>query len=163
MFAMPHLDEAKAAPLDRIERRMSVAVIAPAGAGKTCLLRAVRHDLPEARYRVHYVKVTELSKRDLCREIATAVGVTPAGSYPMLVRRLQEDFEQVASTDGVRPVLVLDDVHDIRPEVLGVLRVLTNFDWDSRLVVSIVLAGQPPLNKLLSRLACEDVAQRIAY
>ena len=46
--AMPHLDEAKAALVDRIERRMSVAVIAPAGAGKTCLLRAVRHQLPEA-------------------------------------------------------------------------------------------------------------------
>lgn len=163
MIAMPHLDEAKAALVDRIERRMSVAVIAPAGAGKTCLLRAVRQQLPEARYRVHYVKVTELSKRDLCREIATAVGVTPAGSYPMLVRRLQEDFEQVAGTDGVRPVLVLDDAHDIRPEVLAILRVLTNFDWDSRLVVSIVLAGQPPLEKLLARAACEDVAQRIAY
>lgn len=163
MLAMDHLAEARTALVEHVERRMSVAVIAPAGAGKTCLLRAVRHQLPEARYRVHYVKVTELSKRDLCREIATAVGVTPAGSYPMLVRRLQEEFEQVASTDGVRPVLVLDDAHDIRPDVLAILRVLTNFDWDSRLVVSIVLAGQPPLEKLLARPACEDVAQRIAY
>ena len=163
MLSMPHLDEARRAVVARIERRMSVAVIAPAGAGKTCLLRAVRHDLPEARYRVHYVKVTELSKRDLCREIATAVGVPPAGTYPMLVRRLQEDFEQTAQTDGVRVVLVLDDAHDIRPDVLGVLRVLTNFEWDSRLVVSVVLGGQPPLEKLLSKPACEDIAQRIAY
>jgi general secretion pathway protein A len=60
-------------------------------------------------------------------------------------------------------VLVLDDAHDIRPDVLAVLRVLTNFEWDSRLVVSIVLAGQPPLEKLLARPSCEDVAQRIAF
>lgn len=163
MLAMPHLDEARHALVARIERRSSVAIIAPAGTGKTCLLRAVRQELPEARYRVHYVKVTELSKRDLCREIATAIGVPPAGTYPMLVRRLQEDFEQACSTDGVRPVLVLDDAHDIRPDVLAILRVLTNFEWDSRLVVSIVLAGQPPLEKLLARPTCEDVAQRIAF
>ena len=151
MLAMPHLDEARQALVSRIERRSSVAVIAPAGTGKTCLLRAVRQELPEARYRVHYVKVTDLSKRDLCREIATAIGVQPAGTYPMLVRRLQEDFEQASSADG------------IRPDVLAILRVLTNFEWDSRLVVSIVLAGQPPLERLLAKPSCEDVAQRIAF
>jgi general secretion pathway protein A len=109
------------------------------------------------------VKVTGLSKRDLCREIATAVGVRPAGSYPMLVRRLQEDFEVSSQTDGLRPLLVLDEAHDFRPDVLGILRILTNFDWDSRLVVSLVLAGQPKLEKLLQKASCEDVAQRIAY
>jgi general secretion pathway protein A len=163
MLAMPHLDEARDAICAQLERRMSAAVVAPAGTGKTSLLRALRSRLPEARYRVHYVKVTELSKRDLCREIANAVGVPPAGSYPMLVRRLQEDFEACTQQDGVRPVLVLDEAHDIRPDVLGILRILTNFEWDSRLVVSIVLAGQPPLEKLLEKASCEDVAQRIAY
>src|SRR6266545_4693009 len=46
----------------------------------------------------------------------------------MLVRRLQEHFLAATDTDGVRPVLVVDDSHDIRPDVLGLLRVLTNFD-----------------------------------
>jgi len=163
MFDMPHLTEIRDALLTRIERRMSVAVLAPAGAGKTCLLRAVHERLPAARYRVHYVKVTDLSKRDLCREIATAMGVQPAGSYPMLVRRLQEDLQSCGRTDGVRPVLVLDEAHDIRADVLGLLRILTNFEWDSRLVVSVVLAGQLRLERLLKDAACEDVAQRIAY
>jgi general secretion pathway protein A len=163
MLPMPHIEEAQAAIVTRLERRMSAAVIAPAGTGKTCLLRAIRARLPEARYRVHYIKVTGLGKRDLCREIATAMGVQSAGTYPVLVRRLQEDFEQRTQTDSVRPVLVLDEAHDIRADVLGIVRVLTNFEWDSRLVVSIVLAGQPPLEKLLAKAPCEDVAQRIAY
>jgi len=163
MLSLPHLDEARDAIIARLERRMSAAVIAPAGTGKTSLLRSLRQQLPEARYRVHYLKVTGLSKRDLCREIATAVGVRPAGSYPMLVRRLQEDFELSSQTDGLRPLLVLDEAHDFRPDVLGILRILTNFEWDSRLVVSLVLAGQPRLEKLLQKASCEDVAQRIAY
>ncbi len=146
-----------------IERRMSAALIAPAGTGKTALLRALLHRLPSARYRTHYVKVTDLSKRDMCREIATAVGATPAGSYPMLVRRLQERFVTSMDTDGLRCVLVLDEAHDVRPDVLSMIRILTNFEMDSRLVVSVILAGQPPLRTLLRRDTLEDVARRLAH
>lgn len=163
MFSLSIFEAARDAVIDRLERRMSAAIISPAGTGKTCLLRAIRAGLPEARYRVHYVKVTDLGKRDLCREIAAAMGVQPAGTYPMLVRRLQQELEERTNTDAIRPVLVLDEAHDIRPEVLGLLRVLTNFEWDSRLVVSILLAGQPPLEKILGKAVCEDVAQRIDY
>jgi general secretion pathway protein A len=112
---------------------------------------------------VHYVKVTDLGKRDLCREIATAVGAKPAGTYPMLVRRLQEDFAQTSGIDGVRTVLVLDEAHDIRPDVLGILRILTNFEWDSRLVLGVILAGQPGLEAMLKKAPLEDVAQRMSY
>lgn len=163
MLVLPQFEQARDAIVDRLERRMSAAVISPAGTGKTCLLRAIRARLPEARHRVHYVKVTDLGKRDLCREIASAMGVQPAGTYPALVRRLQQELEDRAHTDAIRPVIVLDEAHDIRPAVLGILRVLTNFEWDSRLVVSIVLAGQPPLEKILTKPMCEDVAQRIDY
>lgn len=146
-----------------VDKRMSAALIAPAGTGKTVLLRTLVDRLPEPRYRVHYVKVTNLSKRDLCREIAMAVGAEPAGNYPALVRRLQERFAAVLDRDGQRPVLLLDEAHDIRPEVLGILRILTNFDMDSRLVVSIVLSGQRPLEKLLSHPNLEDVAHRLIH
>jgi general secretion pathway protein A len=150
MLALPHIEPAREATARQIERRMSAAIIAPAGAGKSALLRALRAHLPQARYRVHYAKVADLGKRDLCREIATCVGLRPAGSYPMLVRRLQEDFAQAGTETGVRPVLFIDDAHDIRLGVLSVLRVITNFDFDSRLVLSVVLAGQPPLEGSLS-------------
>ena len=144
-------------------KRMSAALIAPAGTGKTMLLRTLMARLPQARYRVHYVKVTDLSKRDLCREIATAMGLQPAGTYPVLVRRIQERFVDDLDGDSVRPVIFLDDSHGIRAEVLGILRILTNFEMDSRLVVSFVLAGQPPLTRLLRDERLVDVAHRLAH
>jgi type II secretory pathway predicted ATPase ExeA len=154
-------------PLDyltrTVQKRMSAALIAPAGTGKTALLRALKKNLPEARYHVHYVKVTELSKRDLCREIATAVGAEPAGNYPTLVRRLQERFASFVDIDGVRPVVIIDEAHDIRPETLGLFRILTNFEMDNRLVVSLILAGQAPLKKMLQHPKLEDVAHRLAH
>jgi len=146
-----------------VDKRMSGALIAPAGTGKTTLLRALMEALPESRYRVRYVKVTDLSKRDLCREIATAAGVAPAGTYPTLVRRLQERFANDLDVEAVRPVLFLDEGHSMRPEVLSLLRILTNFDMDSRLVLSFVLAGQTPLGRLLGDERLKDVTHRLAH
>ena len=146
-----------------VNQRMSAALIAPAGTGKTALLRALTERLPETRYRTHYVKVTDLSKRDFCREIAAAVGAEPAGIYPALVRCLQERFAATLDTDSLRPVLILDEAHDMKPEILGILRILTNFDMDSRLVVSVILVGQPPLAQTLRQQKLEDVAQRLVH
>jgi type II secretory pathway predicted ATPase ExeA len=162
-FALDFFEETLTALLRAVEQRSSAALVAPAGTGKTALLRALIDKLPEARYRVHYVKVACLSKRDMCREIAVACGAQPAGSYPMLVRRLQERFMTATSTDGVRPVLVLDEAHDLRPEVLDMLRILTNFEMDSRLVLSIVLAGQTPLRAMLRSETHEAIARRLAH
>ena len=107
-FALPHQIEVADALAEAVHQRMSAALIAPAGTGKTVVLRTLVAALPEARYQVRYVKVTGLSKRDLCREIAAVCGLTPTGIYPALVRKLQEAFTQSADTDGLRPVLVLD-------------------------------------------------------
>jgi type II secretory pathway predicted ATPase ExeA len=162
-FALPAHDEAVSELESVVDLRMIAAVINPPGTGKSTCLRRLHDRLPEARYRTSYIKVTGLSKRDLCREIAEALGLPPAGSYPTLVRRLQEGFLNIQETDGLRPVLLLDEGHDLRPEGLSILRLLTNFEMDSRLVLSIVLCGQPPLARLLKRAAFEDIARRITH
>jgi len=162
-FPLAIFDEAIEGLHETLDQRMSCALIAPAGTGKTSVLRAVIDRLPEARYRVHYVKVTGLSKRDMCREIAQTLGLAPAGTYPSLVRKVQDHFLQSADADALRPVLILDEAHDLRPETLSMLRVLTNFDMDCRLVLSIVLCGQPKLRELLRRDDLEAVARRLAH
>lgn len=84
----PFLDEALAGLLSASLAGMSVALIAPAGTGKTALLRRLRSGLPDAGYHVHDVEVTGLSQRDMCRQIAFVCGAAPAGSSP-IVRRLR--------------------------------------------------------------------------
>jgi type II secretory pathway predicted ATPase ExeA len=90
-WSLPQQDEVVEALQDAVVQRMSCALIAPSGAGKTVALRALIDRLPEARYQVRYVKVTGLSKRDLCKEIACACGLAPAGIYPALVRDIEQD------------------------------------------------------------------------
>jgi len=162
-FRLGFYEEALEALHANIEQRQTGALIAPAGTGKTQLTRALVERLPEARYRVSYVKVTDLSKRDMCREIARSVGAKPAGTYPSLVARVQERFADATDTEGLRPLLILDEAHDMRPDVLAMLRILTNFDMDSRLVLSVLLVSQPPLATMLRSEALEAVARRIAH
>lgn len=159
---LPIFEEALAGLRQAIEKRMSAALIAPAGSGKTAVLRRLVGELAEARYQVRYVKVTSLSMRDLCREIAAAFGLAPAGSYPALIRKLQEHYEEVRD-DALLPVLILDESQDLRPEVLAMLRVLTNFRMDSALMLSLVLAGQSALRTLLQRDSQEAIARRIIH
>ncbi len=49
---LPFLDEALAGLLAAVEARMPAALVAPAGTGKTALLRRLRVGLPDARYHV---------------------------------------------------------------------------------------------------------------
>jgi type II secretory pathway predicted ATPase ExeA len=51
----------------------------------------------------------------------------------------------------------------MRPETLGLLKLITNYDMDSRLVVSLILVGQPPLRRTLQREELEDVARRLSH
>jgi len=159
----PSFDDVLEALHATVKDRMSAALIAPAGTGKTMLLRTLRERLPEARYRVHYVKVTSLSKRDFCRELCDAVDAHPAGTFNAAVRSLQSRLRTLLDQDSLRPVVVIDEAHDMRLEVLAILRILTNFSMDSRLVVSVLLAGQPPLARMLRRQELEALTRRLAH
>lgn len=163
LFRLSLYDNARDGILRALEKRMSAALISPAGTGKTTVLRAVIASLPEARNRIHYVKCTSIGRRDMCREISRVCALPTTGSFPALHHRLQERFEATLTEQGLRPVLILDEAHDMKPDVLSMLRILTNFHMDSRLVLSVVLAGQPDLGKLLARDDHEAVARRIAH
>lgn len=162
-YVLPFFEQAKDGILRAIEKRSSAALISAAGSGKTTVLRSVLQCLPEARYVTHYVKCTSINKRDMYREVARVCGVQCAGSFPALLHKLQVKFEGDLSDSGCRPVLVLDEAHDLRPDVLGILRILTNFEMDSRLVLSIILAGQPELGNVLNRDDQDAVARRILH
>jgi general secretion pathway protein A len=146
-----------------VEERQSGVLVAPAGSGKTLVLRALKASLPEARHAVFYIKLSDLSVRDMCRQVALALGVEPAGQFPSLVRALEARLRSGYEEHGIRQVMIFDDAHDMRSEVLRLVRLLTNFEMDSRLVVSIVLAGQLPLKKHLLSAELEDVRQRLIY
>jgi len=129
MYAHPQRDEVLDCLVRAVQQRMSAGLEAPAGLGKTAMIRALCDALADVRYHVHYVKVTGLSKRDMCREIAKSLDLPEAGSYPRLVRLVQEAVETRSQTDGTRTVLILDDAHELRPDVLAMFKLSPTSTW----------------------------------
>lgn len=158
-----NIEEQVTALKNAVDQRQSAALVAPAGCGKTVALRALCAQLPEARYKTTYIKLADLSARDTCREVASALGLAPSGQYPSLVRAVEERLRSGYLNSGIRQVIIFDDAHDMRTESLRLMRLLTNFEMDSRLVVSIILAGQMPLKKRLLHDDLEDIRQRLSH
>lgn len=148
---------------DVLKNRRSGAIIAPPGLGKTCLLRKLRQSLPESRFDFHYVKCSKLGKVDMYRELCIALGLPTKGTAPSLRLRIEEYFLSLSSSKAMVPVLLLDDAHEIRPDILVLLRILTNFEMDSKLLLSIILCGQKALRQTLKMPALEDVAKRLSH
>jgi len=162
MWRQPGLDELVDGLEASVSARMSVAVIAPSGTGKSALLRRLVERLPETRYQVAEIKVTSVSNRDFYRGLARALAVEPTGTWPGLLEKLQAYAQSLAATEARRLVIVIDEAQDMRPEVLSTLRVLTNFNLDSELLISIVLVGDGGLDTLLHRPDMEALRSRLS-
>ena len=157
------LKEQEEALVGAAQRRMSALVVAPPGLGKSVILRQVKDRLPETQYQVRYLKVNRLSGRDLCREIAHIFRAGEAATLPKLVRLVQRRITELSSSEGVRPVIILDDAHSLREQGFELIKILTNFEMDSKLIVSFILAGHSSLKEKLFRPGMADVRQRISH
>ena len=83
------LPESKAALVADIEEslaeRQSVLLLGEPGVGKTCVLRALRRNLPQAGFRLTYCRNATLGRRDFYRYLCHALGLHPTSSAANLL------------------------------------------------------------------------------
>src|SRR5207247_9089286 len=68
-----------------LEGRSSAVMTGDSGSGKTCLLRALEEDLPQGRYRIHYVHNATVTRRDFYRQLFIGMGLETRAACPALV------------------------------------------------------------------------------
>ena len=118
------------------------------GVGKTCILRAVRHRLPEAGFRLTYCCNATLGRRDFYRQLCLALGLNPKATAAAVFRGVTEHVERL-SADKIHPAFLLDEAHLLQQQVLDHLHILCNYEWDSRALLSLILVGLPELDTRL--------------
>ena len=134
-----------------IRQRQQIVLYGEPGAGKTCLLRAVRHELPLDQFRLTYCANVTLGRRDFYRQFAAALGIPPCGTAAALFNSISTQVQDL-SQNRIHPVLILDEAHLLHQDTLDHLHILLNFDWDSRPLLSLLLVGLPDLrDRLLLR------------
>ena len=160
------LPESKAALVADIEEalteRQSVLLLGEPGVGKTCVLRALRHRLPEAGFRLTYCRNATLGRRDFYRYLCHTLGLQPSATAANLFLAVETHVHELRR-DKLHPVFLLDEAHLLHPDMLGHLHILLNYEWDSQALLSLVLVGLPELEANLSRRAHRSLLTRIHH
>lgn len=126
--------------VEAIEARESVVLTAEPGAGKTCLLRALRHTLGPAQFRLTYCHNATLGRRDFYRQLCLALGLTPSATAAAVFYAVSSHIQDMAS-ERLHPVFLLDEAHLLHQDTLDHLHILLNYEWDSKALLSLVLIG----------------------
>jgi type II secretory pathway predicted ATPase ExeA len=144
-----------------LEARQHLLVVGEPGAGKTAVLRAVRHSLPQTRYRLTYCHNATLGRRDFYRQLCVAIGLSPKASAAAVFNALNDYVLELAAERSQHPVFILDECHLMKDEMLDHLHILQNYSWDSRAILSLVLVGLPELHERLQRRRHRSLMSRI--
>jgi general secretion pathway protein A len=129
--------------------RGHAVLVGEPGVGKTCVLRALRHRLPQDGFRLTYCYNATLGRRDFYRQVCLALGLSPAATAAAVFYAISTHVSDLGN-GNVHPVLLLDEAHLLHQDVLEHLHILCNYEWDSKALLSIVLVGLPETKQRLS-------------
>lgn len=130
--------------VEAVREREHVLLCGEPGVGKTCVLRALRHRLPDAGFRLTYCHNATLGRRDFYRQLCLALGLNPKATAAAVFYAISTHVEELGK-GRVHPIFLLDEAHLLHQDVLEHLHVLANYEWDSNPLLSLVLVGLPEL------------------
>ena len=132
-----------------------------AGKGKTTAIRTWASKLNPSLYKVIYSSLSTLTPNDFYRNLVHELGATPAFKKPDNFRIIQEEITRLSVEKRKTPVIIIDEANYINNAILNDLKILFNFEMDSRDRAAVLLAGLPQLNSTLRLGIHEPMRQRI--
>ena len=124
-----------------------------AGTGKSVALRVLAERLQSVRD-VQVGALTHPSARlsDFYRELGELFGVSlNVHNRWHGFKSLRERWQHHLESTLMRPVLLIDEAQEMPPCVLNELRLLTSSQFDSKVLLNVILAGDQRLNDKLRR------------
>ena len=123
------------------------------GTGKSVTLRVLAERLGGLRdVTVGTLTHPRTHVADFYRELGEIFGTTCTASNRWGgFKALREKWHAHIEATLMRPVLLIDEAQEMYPEVLSELRVLTSTCFDSRAILTVVLAGDTRLPEMFRR------------
>jgi type II secretory pathway predicted ATPase ExeA len=144
-----------------VELRGIGIVTGESGSGKTTSSRNVVAGLNTGLHRVLYVCLTTGNVMDMYKTIAWELGLPIERNRAALFRQIRTEVSRLCGEARQKPILIVDEAHHLRSDVLEDLRLLTNYAMDSDNRLCLVLIGHPELRRRLNMAVHEALSQRI--
>ena len=162
LFRWPSLDEALARLHFALSTSSFALLTGEVGAGKSTALRLFLAGLDTNVHPAIYVADSTLSPRTFYARVLLHFGVSPAGTAGRARGQFQSLLSDLATAQGKRPIIVIDEAHELSPEMVQELRYLQNVqDCDATSPFTLILCRQSELRAMLRFKTFEAVAQRI--
>lgn len=144
-----------------LELRGIGLVTGEVGSGKTTGCRRLVSSLHAGLYRVFYVPLSTGNVMDMYKSVAWELGLPTERNRAAAFRVIRAEITRLTLEAKQRPVLIVDEAHHLRNDVLEDLRLLTNYEMDSQNRLCLLLVGLTELRRRLSMAVHESLAQRI--
>ena len=114
------------------------------GYGKTFCIRSFINNLNPDLYKVIYVSSYDnLTLFDFYKEVSNSLNLDTKVCYKTdMYSNIQKAIRRLVEIDKVQPVIIIDDAHTLSRDILKSLKILFDFDMDSKDYTILILIGQ---------------------
>ena len=132
------------------------------GKGKTTVIRSWSKTLNRSLYKVIYIALSTLTVMEFYRTLARELGLEPYFQKNRNFKAIQDEINRLTHDKKITPIIILDEANYIKSATLNDLKILFNFEMDSKDKAVVLLAGLPILNNTLNLTVHEPLRQRVA-
>ncbi len=137
-----------------------VVITGEIGAGKTTLLHKLITELGDDVILAH-IDQTQLNETEFLQAVCAAFQLEIANAGKVeLINRLRKFLLRMAKSDR-RVVLAVDEAQSLSYGVLEEIRLMSGIESNKSKLMSVMLLGQPELDRVVSSPQMEQLAQRV--
>lgn len=141
-------------------RGIGVFTAAP-GMGKSYALRCFQHSLNQNLYQMKYICLSTISVAEFYKQFCEQLGLDVKGGKTVMFKAIQDRLYYLYKDKRQPLILAIDEAQYLGAGILKDLKMLMNFSYDSLNCFSLILCGEPLLNRTLEKPIHEALKQRI--
>jgi type II secretory pathway predicted ATPase ExeA len=134
---------------------------AEAGIGKTTAINYWSSSLNPSKYKVMYISLSTLTTREFYRKLAQELGCEVAHRKIDNYHNIQQAIRLLSNEKRITPVIILDEANYISSSTLNDLKMIFNFEMDSKEKAIVLMVGLPSINNTLNLRVHDPLRQRI--
>jgi type II secretory pathway predicted ATPase ExeA len=131
------------------------------GMGKSFALHCFGKSLNKNLYQMHYICLSTVTIFDFYKQFCELLGLEAKGGKSLMFKSIKERIYYLYKEKRCPLIIAVDEAQYLNPAILKDLKMLMNYQYDSLNCFSLILSGEPHLNRTLQMPVNEALKQRI--